>query len=263
MNRIKAHWDEQASKGKLSGSRDRIAKELEIRAIAKYVRDEMRVLDVGCGDGETLRFLTTEFAISAVGIDYSQEMINQAVSMMMGSAAPYDRSLNYWVQDIKSITENQFLKDNPFDLIYTQRCLINLESWDEQRQAIVDIASLLKPGGKYLMVENTVEGLDEINRLRKAVDLPPIAPPWHNRYLNISCELIPFAQKPDCPLVVDDVVPFRGHYDFLSRVVNAKLAQMEGKEPDYESPINKLALDLPTWCAGLKGQSRLRVWRKK
>ena len=49
--KVKMHWDRQAAKGELSGTQDRIAKRLEMEAISRYVKDGMRVLDVGCGCG--------------------------------------------------------------------------------------------------------------------------------------------------------------------------------------------------------------------
>ena len=49
-------------------------------------------------------------------------------------------------------------------------------------------------------------------------------------------------------------------YYFLSRVVNAWLAAKEGKEPDYNSPVNELALHLP--AIGDMGQGRTWVWKR-
>jgi cyclopropane fatty-acyl-phospholipid synthase-like methyltransferase len=48
-----AFWNSRAGLGQWAGSRDVIAKQLEVEAIATYVRDGMRVLEVGCGNGIT------------------------------------------------------------------------------------------------------------------------------------------------------------------------------------------------------------------
>jgi hypothetical protein len=44
-------------------------------------------------------------------------------------------------------------------------------------------------------------------------------------------------------------------------VANAWLAARENKDPDYEAPINQLALLLPP--IGKFGQGRLWLWRKQ
>jgi hypothetical protein len=49
-------------------------------------------------------------------------------------------------------------------------------------------------------------------------------------------------------------------YYLLSRVVYAKLASDEGIEPNYNAPINTIAVQLPSM--GEFGYSKLWVWRK-
>ena len=61
-------------------------------------------------------------------------------------------------------------------------------------------------------------------------------------------------------LLLEGVNDYSGVYYFLSRVVNAALAARAGKEPQYDSPVNKLALKLPG--IGIRGQGRIWLWRK-
>jgi hypothetical protein len=106
------------------------------------------------------------------------------------------------------------------------------------------------------MCENSQDGLDAVNILRARVGLPAISPPWHNRYLR-DAELA-VADLPGVEL--DEVRHYSSTYYFLSRVVNAALAAQEGREPEYEHPLNQLALQLPP--IGEFGQGRLWLWRK-
>ena len=46
---------------------------------------------------------------------------------------------------------------DPFDLIYTTRCLINLPAWDLQKNALGNIYKALNAGGVYVMIENYLE----------------------------------------------------------------------------------------------------------
>ena len=119
------------------------------------------------------------------------------------------------------------------------------------------ITMLLAPNGTYAMCENSQDGLDAINALRAKVSLSAIVPPWHNRYFR-DAELAEL-RLPGVRLA--DVQFYSSTYYFLSRVVNAWQAAREGREPDYDAPINQLALQLPPM--GDYGQGRLWLWRRE
>lgn len=239
--------------------RDYIAKLLEIEAIAKYVKDGMSVLDVGCGDGETILELLRRFPKlnTCCGIDASPTMIAAArarqyepegVSIRSRVAFRVNDLTQPWPQDLYD-----------YDLIYTERCLINLPDWETQKKAIGNIAKALKPGGLYVMLENSWDGLQFINDLREKLGLYRIEPPIHNRYLR-DAEVDYYAKEAGMGLVPEEVDDYSSTYYFLSRVINAALAAQEGREPAYDSPINKLALSLPP-ISGLRGQGRIWIWR--
>ena len=251
--RIKMHWDRQAGKGELSGTQDRIAKQLEIQTISNFVKDGMRVLDVGCGDGETLIQLSRQFAITGTGIDFSQEMIEIANNKAS--------KCEFVCEDIKNLDIYSGLPHFLYDLIYTERTLINLPTWEEQRQAIIDIGTLLKPGGVYLMCECFTEGIEDVNLLRQSVGLEPIIPPWHNHYLRSA--QVHHDITATGKLVLENRIDYSANYYFLSRVVNAYVAAQSAVAIDYDSPINRLALHLPNKIVNIQGQGQLWVWRKQ
>jgi SAM-dependent methyltransferase len=66
----------------------------------------------------------------------------------------------------------------------TERVLINLPTWQEQQRAIEQIHSTLRPGGHYVMLENTEDGDRALNDLRERVGLSPIPQHWHNLFLD-------------------------------------------------------------------------------
>ena len=78
----------------------------------------------------------------------------------------------------------RFGKDNnTFDTVISIRCLINAGNLNEMKKALFQIYNSLKTGGRYLMCENFISGLNEINEARKSVSLDPIKTRWHNTYI--------------------------------------------------------------------------------
>ena len=79
-NEVHAFWNSRAGLGLSAGTRDLIAKKLEIEAIAKYVHDGMRVLDVGCGNGTTAIEIASRSNLHVEGTDFAEEMISEATA---------------------------------------------------------------------------------------------------------------------------------------------------------------------------------------
>jgi ubiquinone/menaquinone biosynthesis C-methylase UbiE len=243
-------WSSRATLGEFAGTRDLIAKQLEMAALLELIQDGMRVLEVGCGNGITALEISRRNAVHLLAIDFAEEMIAAAKSLLAGQAVK--GAVEFRVGDVRQLAT----PSEAYDLVYTERVLINLPDWPSQYQALRDIMRLVAPGGAYAMCENSQDGLEAINALRARVGLPAITPPWHNRYLR-DAELAAVS-IPDVTL--ESVRHYSSIYYLLSRVVNAALAAREGKAPDYESPINQLALSLPS--IGELGQGKLWVWRR-
>lgn len=247
---IEKFWNDRAELGPEAGTYDLVLKQLEINAIAGYVRDGMRVLDAGCGNGITAIELARRHQINLLGIDIAEKMMVAASAMAANKRLK--GSVAFQRGDVRSLSGLR----GKFDLIYTERVLINLPDWPSQLQAIKNIIELLRENGLYLMCESSQDGLDGINSLRKQLGLEVINPPWHNRYLRdheITQAMIPGGR-------LVEINYFTSTYYFLSRIVNAWLAAQEGKDPDYNAPVNQLALHLPP--KGKFGQVRIWVWRK-
>ena len=256
-DKVREYWDSRAELGPEAGTQDLIARELEIRAIEQFIRDGMTILDAGCGNGTTAIELAERHSVKVIGIDFSSKMITSASKLAEKSAEDGKLSgcVDFFCRDITC----EVWGPSYFDLVYTQRAIINLPDWETQKATIELLGTYLKPGGKYLMCECSQDGLDAINRLRKKVGLSDIIPPWHNHYLH-EMNLHSFGEPfKNMTLLWED--NFSSTYYFLSRVVNAWLAKQEGKEPDYNSPVNQLALRLPPFFGNF-GQVKLWVWTR-
>ncbi len=149
---------------------------LEMRAIFSYVRDGMNVLEIGCGNGYVAEALAREFAVTLDASDFSVDLIKIAEARNLAGTRGQVRFFQESVLDL----------DRParYDLVYTERCIQNLTTWDAQKEGLRRIVASLKPGGEYIMLESFWTGLNNLNAARSEVGLPAIPESWHNRFFD-------------------------------------------------------------------------------
>lgn len=243
-------WNERAAIKQHPGSDDHILKTIEQRYIFSKIQNGARVLDIGCGDGTTLMEINSKKDIEGYGIDFSKKMIEKAELNTKSN-----NNLKFSVGSVLDIAQESL---GTFDVIYTQRCLINLDTFEEQSKAIYKISNLLKPSGIYIMVEATHDGLNTINAIRNTLDLDVITLPWHNTFFNIS----DVEKLQNNNFFIREFAHISSTYNFLSRAIYAKLAQQKNEELKYDSEINQLALLLPQEI-GTFGPVKGWVWEKR
>lgn len=246
---VRDYWNDRAWKGLYAGSNDPVLKELEMRELSRHIRDGMTLLDAGCGNGLTALYLAERHEVDITGVDFAPAMIDAArVHLTVHSVAgTLSGTARFEVADIRE------LLDLPqYDVVYTERAIINLPTWEEQRDAIRGLLKRLKPRGRLLLCEASQDGLDRINAMRALLDLPAIEPPPYNRYLRFKelCE--------GMGGFMSGLVDFTSTYYFTSRVLNAALARDEGRTPDYHDRLNDYAMNLPS--IGDCGQVKLWIW---
>ncbi len=254
---VKDRYIKEASTDKYATSQDQHLRELEIRAMSKHLSNGLRILDIGCGNGYTIAKLASEFESEFIGIDLSEPMISCAkeitVNLNLKGKAEF-RTGNILDLDIDS---------NSFDVVITERLLINLPTWDDQQKAIRKIHSILKNNGLFLMMDATRQGVDRLNEIRKKVGMEPIPHStkqnwWINRF--DEKQIKNFLQE---IFNIENIQRF-GMYFFISRVLHPLLVTQH--KPKFDSPINQIAEDialkLGTNYKDL-GHSALFVLRKK
>jgi SAM-dependent methyltransferase len=240
---VRNFWQERALDPALAGDRvthpDRCQRLLENQVLLAALPASARVLDVGCGNGFSTARLA-ERAGEVVGIDYSPAMIERA-----RREHGHLRNVTFAVQDVLALD----LPPASFDGVVSQRCLINLTSWEDQQQAIRSLAGVLKPGGSFIMQEGTRQGREALNRARERLGLPRMPPVAYN--LDFDEErLWPFLET--CFAVVE--VRRFGLYDLISRIVHPLLVRPE--EPRYEARINEVAGEVAAALPGMDELSR-------
>jgi SAM-dependent methyltransferase len=200
------HWNERAASEKsdaLVNIADTVQRELETQFLLPRLSETNRILEVGCGNGYLTEVLR-KYVSFVDAFDFSENMIRRA-KIVVG-----ERNNRFFHDNVLRPIETQ----PPYDAIVCVRVLINLKDVQEQKTAIHNLARLLRPDGKLLLVEGYLDGFQRLGTLRSKVGLPPIQPAAINCYSNLS-EIIPVIQS----LFVERSTFHSGFFDMLTRVV--------------------------------------------
>lgn len=149
--------------------------ELVVGFIKKFASSNAVVFDLGCGNGYTLSVLAEKCPKNEyLGFDICGELLQIANGRNLG------RNCRFY----NSYITNMDILGKTVDAIYTQRCLINLLTWEEQKEALNEIHRMLKPGGYYLMLECFIDGHENYNKARGECGLPKIEIAPYNKYID-------------------------------------------------------------------------------
>ncbi len=225
-------------------------RELEINLGASYMSDGQRVLDVGCGLGYAPVQYALRNKVEAHGIDYSEKMIEGA-KRLLGEAKLELRG-TITLQHA-SVLELPY-ENNTFDVVTSSRCLMALLDWDLQKKSLIEIHRVLKPGGTYVMMEGTFDGLDRLNDMRMRFGLDSIAADGKDRLFTLKFQehqLLEFI-KPYYSL--EDTQRF-GMYYFLTRIVQPLL--VAPGRPSYDHKLNEVAREIAKIVPDFEGLGHL------
>lgn len=235
---IQEYWDNQAlefQNSSLATSPDSIAFEMELKTLMQYLKQKDKICDVGCGNAQKAKSIVKDLECDYTGIDFSKQMI-KAANLVRLELLKQNPKLKLKFKQANILEEKIFEKQS-FDKIISTRCLINLCDFDEQKKAIKNIASFLKKDGIFLCIENTLEALENLNKVRADFDLEPIKVRWHNCYFKEK-ELLEFIKE---DFVCEKIDNFASTYYLISRTLNALMS----KSVDYNSKLNLLSAKLP------------------
>ena len=110
----------------------------------------MRLLDIGCGNGDDVRALAALVGPSgqAVGIDSSETMVAEARKR----AAQTDLRAEFSVGDVHNLD----FPDNSFDGVRADRTLQHVR---DPRRAIAEMIRVTRPGGRIIVTEGDFDTL--------------------------------------------------------------------------------------------------------
>ncbi len=182
LEAIQQHWERRGRKYGLSPSASWVDETMlhhEGTILAKFLKNDDRVLDAGCANGYTTLQLARLKRIHITGIDYAESMVEHA-TLNLGRAGSMPGAASFRVGNFLNLD----FPDNTFDKVITKRCLINLGSPEHQKTALLEAWRVLKPGGLFLVSEVTEQSSDKLNGLRERLGLETMTPLWHNCYIN-------------------------------------------------------------------------------
>lgn len=229
---ILEHYRREADEHGTAGSstmRDEVTREKELAAIERVLshldgnRALTTLLDAGCGNGLLLSQLRERLPETELtGVEFSADMAELARGRGLERCEIVDGS----------VAELPF-DDASFDVVVTERCLINLMDPGDQDAALAQIARVLRPGGHYVCVEAFSDGLANLNKAREELGLEPNQVPSHNLWIDKSRFLAAAEQvleRRDAEGLGDPGLPpsnFLSSHYFVSRVLYPAITRAE------------------------------------
>lgn len=172
--------------------------------------------DIGCGDAESTVHYAKKVG-SCLALERSATLRNKASQRFLDAGVK-----NYELVEGDALDLSKYKEK--FNVVVSQRVVINFMTWEEQKKVIQNIWETLRLGGRYVMVENTFEGFEALNSVRRDVNLPNIKlHDWHNYFLHYDKFMEYISNK----FVVEKTHNFNLYY-LLTRVYVNMFASFEG-----------------------------------
>ena len=272
LDQIRAHWQDWATRygtDLRATTKTSTLKTLELDALSRALHQiadqdktqssSLRVLEMGSGNGQNCLHLCQQFPHwSFTGIDYIAEMVTSA-NALKAQQGIADQQLQFMQGNVLQLN----LAAQSYDIIFTDRCLINLNTTALQQQAIQSLTQVLVDGGHLLMIENSQHTYDLQNQARTAVGLASRTPAEFNHFFD-EAQLLPFFSRIDLQLLA--IEDFISLHDLMLYVL---VPMINGGKVDYEHPLVAAATQLNQALSMVKasslgtfGQNRLYHCRK-
>jgi SAM-dependent methyltransferase len=267
---IYQHWTNWATKygaNLRATTRTWTAKALELDALSRRLHSVLgesagaHVLEMGCGNGVNCVELAKLFpSIRFDGVDFIAEMVTAAIENSRNGGV--QDQVRFFVGDAARVGSVVGL-DTAYDVVFTDRCLINLNTVTLQKQAISALVSKVRLGGYLLMIENSMTSYGEQNRCRSVLGLTPRTPAAYNLFFD-EAEIRPHIASIGLELI--DVEDFSSLHDLILYVL---VPAINGDVVDYDHPLVQAATTLSkelsasmTGTFGSFGQNRMFVCQR-
>jgi len=245
LDEIKKHWYEWAESYGTSiraTEKSNTRKSLEVDALVRSIKSagfsedaRFSVLEAGSGTGHNCLELAQQFPnAQIIGFDYVPAMVKNANSLKehLGLA-----NIQYFEIDLLNL-DVQLLPSANFDIVFTNRCLINLNSHDLQNKAAVSLSTLVAGRGSLILGENPQHKFDLQNQMRLKLGLGERTPPEFNLLIDENSLVQALESNSFTLTELDD---FSSLHDTLLYVL---IPALNGGVIDYDHPILDIASEL-------------------
>jgi ubiquinone/menaquinone biosynthesis C-methylase UbiE len=217
----------------------------EIGLIKKRIPTGAKILDAGCGEGKGTLEYSKIRGVKIHAADFSETRLKKAKARLKNRKNVMLKQVNF--------LKNYGL-DNDYDIIISQRFLINFKGWKIQQKVLTDLMKRLKIGAKLIMLEGSKQGADSLNKVRMAWKLKLLPIKWHNLFLD-DLKLLKFMRKMGYELVERDGL---GTYFLLTRGIRPAL----DNDLSWDCKFNKVASErkLVELLGFTDRFSRLKLW---
>jgi len=224
LNRLKR-------KENLVCTNDVLLDKIEEDQIINKIKNYKTILELGCGNGLILKRLIKEKKIkNYLGTDFVNELIKICIKKYKS------KKINFKTLDMTLINNKTFKEK--YDYIITKRAIQNILSYPLQLKIIDNAGFFLKKRGTMILVESSINAQNNINILRKKLNLSKILPPFHNLFFNDN-KIKKYNFK-NIKLV--RIENFSSGFYFVSRIIYALYAKIFlKKNPIYNHPLNIIA----------------------
>lgn len=210
--RIDEYWESPDTISLL----DKNLRKLETDFVLSQINSSDEMADFGCGDGESTVHYAAK-ARSCLALEHSNHLRAKAADRFAVAGLRNVTVVGGDALDLSAYADM-------FDLVVSQRVVINFMTWEEQKRVLENIRSTLRYGGRYIMIENTFEGFEAMNEVRRAVGLKNVPlHDWHNHFLHYD-QLMEFLKG---KFTIEKTHTFNLYY-LLTRVFLNMFAKFEG-----------------------------------
>lgn len=228
LERLKKNEEKQVC------TNDILLDEIESEQILKNLKNNCKVLEVGCGHGLLYKQIKNKYNnVSYTGFDFVDELINHI------NQSKIDETDTFLSLDMTEINKETF--DKKFDFIISKRAVQNVLEEEYQLSIIDNLGYNLEDNGVMALVESSSNAQKNINEIRKKNNLDIIKPPFHNLFFDD--EKIKMHDFKNIELVKID--PFASDFYYITRLIYALYSKNFLNEiPSFDHPLQKVARQL-------------------
>ena len=261
----RASFNQLAAKGIYGTSRDYNLRELEIDFIIEAIRSfaaqlgrKPRIVDLGCGNGYTTLRIAAELEADILGLDFAEALIAEAQKLSAQFADCGHSLPRFETADIAQ----GGLQSSFFDVVVTERVLLNLVDRSSQENMLKQVHGLLASGGMYVLIEGNSDGLQRLNAVRQDVGLQPIPDRGFDNVGALKFREAEFEALIEKLFFTIERRNF-GTYFLISRVAHPLFVAPEA--PEFAHKLNFVARQLQSRCPDLFNGGHLigRVLKKR